>query len=120
MSLSANSQPGFPGAVGSERFRLARLARDAALRVPGVAGTDTGPMGLFVTVGGGERLEGVVCAATRDGGYDVSLRLVCELVPLLALGEQVKTAVQRTASIGGIALASVSVNVAALAEAGRP
>ncbi len=119
MSLSADFQPGSAGAVGSERLRLARLARDAALHVPGVVSTDTGPTGLFVTVGGGERLEGVICAATKDGGYQVSLRLECELVPLLALGEQVKSAVSRSALVAGIALDSVDVLVAALVEEDR-
>jgi len=103
--------------VGSERLRLARLARQAARRVPGVVRTDPGPMGRFVTVGGGERLEGVVCAAAKGGGYDVSLRLVCDLVPLLALGEQVRAAVQRAARVSGIALESVGVHVVALAGA---
>ncbi len=117
MSQSASSSPAFPSAARSERFRLARLAREAALRVPGVVGTDTGSMGLFVAVGDGERLEGVICAATKDGGYDVSLRLVCELVPLLALAEQVKVSVKHTAARAGIALAGVSVHVAALAGA---
>ncbi len=114
MSLSADPEPGLPGAAGSERFRLARLARDAALRVPGVIGTDIGPMGSFITAGGGERLEGVICAATRDGGYEVSLRLVCALVPLPALGELVKHAVTRSASLAGIPLDRVDVHVAAL------
>ncbi len=114
MSQPSNVVPGLPPAAESERFRLARLARDTALRVPGVVGTDTGSMGLFVTVGGGERLEGVICAATKDGGYEVSLRLVCELVPLLALGERVKAALRQTARATGIALESVSVHVAAL------
>ncbi len=106
--------------VESERFCLARLARDAALRVPGVTGTDTGPIGAFITVSGGERLEGVMCVATRDGGYEVTLRLVCELVPLLEVGERVKDAVQRTAALAEIALQSVSVHVAALAETEQP
>ncbi len=117
MSQSRDALSGSFPADGSERFRLARLAREAALRVPGVVTTDTGPMGLFVTVGGGERLEGVICAATPEGGYEVSLRLVCELVPLLALGEQVKHAVTRTAALSGIGLASIDVHVAALAGA---
>ncbi len=115
MSLPTDPESGVLGTVGSERFRLARLARDAALRVSGVVGTDTGPMDLFISVGGGERLEGVICAATRSGGYEVSLRLVCELVPLVALGEQVKAAVKRTAAGAGISLDSVDVHVAALA-----
>jgi len=105
-------------AVGSERFRLARLTRDAALRVPGVLDTDTGPMGLFVTVDGAQRVEGVMCMATSGDGYEVSLRLVCALVPLLALGELVRAAVRRTAAVAGIELESVSVHVAALAGAG--
>ncbi|MGI8713709.1 MAG: hypothetical protein ACR2NR_11105 [Solirubrobacteraceae bacterium] len=115
MSQPQNALPGFTPPAGSERFRLARLAREASLRVPGVVDSDTGPMGLFITVGEGERLEGVICAATRDGGYEVSLRLVCELVPLLALGEQVKGAVTRSAALAGIALDRVDVHVAALA-----
>ncbi len=114
MSQSADIQAGLPPAVGSERFRLARLARDASLRVSGVVGADPGPTGSFVTVSGGERLDGVMCVATGSGGYEVSLRLVCGLVPLPALGEQVKAAVQRTAGRAGIALESVSVHVAAL------
>ncbi len=116
MSQPINIVPGFPIAVGSERFRLARLARDAALQVPGVVGTDPGPAGLFVTVDRGERLEGVMCVATNSGGYEISLRLVCGLVPLLALGERVKTAVQRTATSAEIPLESVNVHVAVLAE----
>jgi hypothetical protein len=112
------SQPvNMPPVAGSERFRLARLARDAALRVPGVLGTDTGPMGLFVTVDGGQRVEGVMCMATSGDGYEVSLRLVCALVPLLTLGELVRTAVRRTAALAGIELESVSVHVAALTGA---
>lgn len=108
--------PAGPAApVASERFRLARLARDAALRVPGVVGTDTGRIGMFLTVGGGERLEGVLCVAAKNGGYEVTLRLVCALVPLLELSEQVKAAVRRTAARAGIVLESVSVVVAELA-----
>ena len=101
--------------LGSERFRLARLARDAALRIPGVVGTDTGPIGMFITVGGGERLEGVICVATKNGGYEVTLRLICAVVPLPKLGEQVKAAVAATAAEAGIPLDSVSVHVAAVA-----
>ena len=71
-------------------MRLARLARDAALRVPGVIGTDAGPSGVVITEGAQQRLEGVLCVATKDGGYDVTLRLVCGLVPLLALGDAVE------------------------------
>lgn len=102
--------------VGSERVRLARLAREATLRVAGVVGTDTGPDGMFITVGGGERLEGVLCVATKDGGYEVTLRLVCQLVPLLALSEQVQAAVMRVTARAEIPVDSVSVHIAALDE----
>ncbi len=70
-------------------------------------------MGLFITVGGGQRLEGVVCVAAK-GGYEVSLRLVCALVPLPQLGEQVTAAVTSSAAEAGISLVSVSVHVAAV------
>jgi len=109
-----NRQDGSAG-LASERFRLARLARGAALGVPGALGTDVGPAGLFITESGGERLEGVMCVATKSGGYDVSLRLVCALVPLLPLGERVRTAVESGAARAGIGLDSVSVHVAAVA-----
>lgn len=95
----------------SERFRLATLAREAALLVPGVVDTDSGPLGLFVSVGGGRRLEGVVCSATKSGGYDVSLRLTCRMVPLLPLGEQVRAAVQSAALAAGTQLERVTVHV---------
>ena len=118
MTEPANPSPAFPSTVGSERFRLARLAHDAALRVPGVADTDTGPMGRFVTVGGGERLDGVTCVAA-EGGFDVSLRLVCELVPLPELLTNVKAAVQRAALAAGIPVADLNVFVADVVEPGR-
>jgi hypothetical protein len=105
--------------VESERVHLARLARDAALRVAGVAGTDIGPLGAFVTgAGDGERVEGVICVAVKGGGYDVSLRLVCGLVPLHPLGERVRTAVNRAAAIAGVKLERVSVHFAELAAGG--
>jgi hypothetical protein len=108
MNQTANLRP---AQAGSDRVRLARLARDAALRVPGVAGTDAGRTGRFVTVGDGQHLPGVLCVA-GTGGYDVSLRLVCELVPLAELGERVRAAVRRSAA--GLPLESVSIHVAGL------
>ena len=104
------------GRDGSERLRLARLARDAALSVSGVVATDPGPTGLVVTVAGGQRLEGVLCAATKDGGYDITLRLICRLVPLPALSEQVKAAVRRAADAAGLPVETVSVHVAELID----
>jgi len=96
----------------SERVRLTRLALTAALRVPGVLGSDTGPGKLFVTVGDGERLQGIVCAAAKPGGYEVGLRLVCGMVPLPQLAEQVKAAVRVAAARATIDIVSVDVTVA--------
>jgi hypothetical protein len=111
-----------PDAVrgASERVRLARVVRDAALRVPGVAGTDVGPLGAFMTgADDGERLEGVSCIAAPGGGYDVSLRLVCDLVPLHPLGELVRAAVGRAAATAGIKLERVGVHFAAVSVSGE-
>ena len=74
---------------------------------------DAGPVGLFFTgAGDGERLDGVTCIASRDGGYEVSLRLVAGLVALYPLGERVRAAVLRVARFAGIPLADVSVHFA--------
>lgn len=100
----------------SERFRLARLAREAALQVPGVTGTDPGPLGLFITVGGGRRLDGVVCYATRSGGYEIWLRLACRMVPLPPLSERVKAVVHAAALRDRLPLECVSVQVTDIAE----
>lgn len=108
-----------PALIGSERVRMARLARDTALRVPGVVGTDAGPSGMVITEGAQQRLEGVLCVATKDGGYDITLRLVCGLVPLLALGESVQTAVRRSAHRAGVSIGDVDVQVAAILEPGE-
>jgi len=116
MNESLSPPVGREGSVGSERFRLARLARDAALRVVGVVATDTGPTGMFITVDGDQRLEGVLCVATKDGGYEVTLQLICRLVPLLELGEQVKATVRRTADVAGLPVQSVSVHVVGLID----
>jgi uncharacterized alkaline shock family protein YloU len=102
----------------SPRLRLARLARHAALGVPGVTGTDSGPGGIFVTVSGDERLEGVTCVATKGGGYEVSLQLICALVPLPALADRVRGAVASMAARAGLPVSSVSVRVVAVTEPG--
>jgi hypothetical protein len=105
-----------PTMVGpSPRLRLARLARDAALRDSGVVALDAGTDGRFAVVSGDERIDGVLCVATADGGYDVELRLVCALVPLVPLGERVRAKVRETAAVAEVPLATVSVHVAAVA-----
>lgn len=117
MNSSADIPTLTPAWIGSERMRLARLARDAALRVPGVVGTDAGPSGVLITEDAHQRLDGVLCVATKDGGYDVTLRLICGLVPLLPLGDAVKAAVQRGADLAALPVEAVNVQVAAVIEA---
>jgi hypothetical protein len=100
-----------PWHTESDRVRLARAARQAALTVRGVRAMDAGPAGTFMTgVGDGERLPGVTCVAAPEGGYEVSLRLVAGLVALRPLGERVRAAVVRVASFAGIELAGVTVH----------
>jgi hypothetical protein len=108
----ANQIPAEGPARPSDRVRLTREARAAALRVPGVVGTDTGPTGLYLTSAGGERLEGIICAATKDGGYDISVRLVAGLVSLPDLSEHVTAAIGRAAVRIGVPCRSVSVHFA--------
>ena len=100
----------------STRVRLAQLARAAALATPGVVGLDTGPAGLFLTVGGGTRVSGVTCAVAPGDGYDVALRLVCALVPLQQVGDRVRDAVVTVGAEERIAVRSVSVLIADVAE----
>jgi hypothetical protein len=76
---------------------------------------DAGSTGAFVTgAADGERLEGVVCVAAPEGGYEVSLRLVAGLVALHPLGERVRAAVIRVARFAGIGLAGVTIHFADL------
>jgi uncharacterized alkaline shock family protein YloU len=72
-------------------------------------------LGLYLTAGGGQRLEGVVCVATKEGGYEISLRLIADLVPLPALSQRVQAAVRRAARTAGLALSSVSVEITGVA-----
>lgn len=111
--MSQAVPPPAPGpASGSERMRLARSALSAALGVPGVVRADAGTAGRFITAGGGERVEGVLCVAAPEGGYELSLRLVCHLVSLPTLGQRVQRAVQATGRRLGATIVSVSVHVA--------
>jgi hypothetical protein len=116
--IDQSSRPpdGEPWHVDSERVRLARAARQAALAVRGVRAMDAGPAKTFVTgAGDGERLDGVTCIAVPEGGYEVSLRLVAGLVELHPLSQRVQAAVVRVARSARIRLASVSVHFADLA-----
>ena len=106
-------------AYGSPRVHLARLARDAAVHVDGVVAADPGPSGFFATTGGEARVDGVRCVAAGAGAYDVALCLRCNLVPLLEVGESVRTSVVRVASMAGIGLADVNVLIADVVEPRR-
>jgi hypothetical protein len=96
----------------SDRLRLARAARAAMLAVPGVITADSGPAGLHVTTASGERLEGIICAATSDGGYDISVRLIADLVALPDLSDRVTAAINRAAARVEVPCSSVAVHVA--------
>jgi hypothetical protein len=97
--------------VASPRLQLARLARFAALGTSGVLDADSGPGGHFVTVSHDERVGGVTCIAVGDSGYEVSLRLVCALVPLSAVARAVCARVTAAAVRSGLPLARVNVDV---------
>ncbi len=101
-----------PHGAPSPRVELAALTRDVALAIEGVVGLDSGAGGLFVTAGGGVQVPGVRCVAAPEGGYDVSLRLVCRVVPLPALADGVRAAVVTAAAIAGLKLATVTITIA--------
>lgn len=110
------------GRVPTARVRLARLARDAALGVPGVVSVGPRPAASRATLADGERLEGVVAAAEPGGGYGVSLYLGVEPVPLRELGERVREAVAAAADRHGLVreLGPVDVVIDDLVEPGAP
>lgn len=81
------------GRAPSTAARLARLAREATLGVEGVAATSAGLVGLRGTPDRGEVISGVVATALRDG-YELSMYLVAEPVPLYALADRVREGVR--------------------------
>lgn len=109
--------PAVGPAAESERMVLARHARAAALGVPGVVDTTSVGPPAIVTVDGLARVEGVSCLAA-PGGYDLALALICEMVPLPALGAAVEAAVREAAAADGIPVGEVNVHVAGLVGAG--
>ena len=108
-SIPAGGSPG-----PSDRVRLARVARAATLGVAGVVTTDSGPGGLYVTASGTERLDGIVCVAAHDGGYDIAVRLVAGLVPLPDLSERISAAIARAAATVGVPCSSITVHFSAI------
>jgi hypothetical protein len=102
MSQGSPAPP--PQVSASPRVRLARLARDAALAVPGVLGAEAGSHGVHVTADPpAGLLHGVSVVAQADGRYEVALRLVARVVPLVALSEEVRHRVQASARRVGLA-----------------
>jgi hypothetical protein len=100
----------------SDRVRVAQIARETALGVPGVVDADSGPARLFCTAGGGVQVAGVTSAVSPEGGYDVSLRLVCELVALHPLADRVRAAVLSVTAAAGFSVRSVSIIVAEISD----
>lgn len=97
---------------GSRRQDVAELALEAALGVPEVHAGDAGADGLRVTAAPADRvLRGVSAIAQADGRYSVDLRLVAGLVPLLALGEEVRRRVRRATADAGLAEHVGEINV---------
>jgi hypothetical protein len=113
------ASPASAGPPPSLRLRLARLARDTALRDQGVLALASGADGGFAVISGDERIDGVLCVAAAGGAYDVGLRLVCALVPLVALGERVRAKVREAATAEGLLLATVSVHISGVAAPGE-
>src|SRR6185312_10576063 len=80
----------------SVRVRVARAALQAALAMPGVLGSDSGPSRGRVTADPASGpLVGVLVTAQSDGRYAVDLSLVADMVPLPALAEEVRARVRR-------------------------
>ena len=105
------------GRAPSTAARLARQAREATLGVDGVAATSAGPVGLRGTPDRGEVVAGVVATALREG-YELSLYLVAEVVPLHALADRVREAVRArvAAELPDVTLGPVSVAFEDVAE----
>lgn len=111
----------------SPRARLARLAREAALGAPGVAGLSAGPGRLVVAADRGEVIIGVAAEARSDGRYDVRVAVVVTepLSSLQELAQRIRTRLGETAAAQGLRelLGPVEVSIAdvatpdALAEA---
>lgn len=100
------------------RLRLAQLASAAALDVHGVAGLDRSGDPARATAHGGQRVLGVACVASGEGGYDVTLFVAVRPVPFEAVAEQLRAAVRAAACDEGVQddLRHVHVVVADLVE----
>lgn len=105
------------------RAELARVARSAALAVPGVLAANPGPEGRYLTTYADAPIDGVVAAAQGEGRFSVDLFLTGGLVALHPLGEQVREAVAVAARKADLAdrLGDVTVTFLDVSEGnGRP
>lgn len=116
MPRQAPLAPGPPTGAPSDRSRLARLALETALTVPGVVRGEAGLGTPRVTVDPAGLVVGVAATAQGGGRYAIDLRLVARLVPLWPLADTVRVQVQRAAAQAGLsgALGSVDVEFADL------
>lgn len=104
------------------RLRLAQVALQAASGVSGVVGADAGPHGLCVTADpSAGLLRGVSVIAQANGRYAVDLCLVAGIVPLLELGEEVRSKVRARVRREGLVaqLGEVNVRFAQVLSAGE-
>jgi hypothetical protein len=96
----------------SSRLRLAQLALEAAAAAPGVEGVDAGPQGSCVTADPpAGLLRGVSVIAQADGRYSIDLCLVAGIVPLVALGDEIRSKLQARAEREGLAAQLGETNV---------
>ncbi len=111
-----------PPRVGDcPRLRLAQVALKAASGVSGVVGADAGQHGLCVTADPKGLLRGVSVIAQADGRYEVDLCLVAGIVPLLELGEEVRSKVRARVRREGLVdqLGEVNVGFVRVLSAGE-
>ncbi len=98
-------------------MKLARLAVQAAVAVPGVAAPHRSPM--HRTADSATTAEGVLVVAQSGERYSVSLHLVARPVPLEALGRLVRSEVEVQVAQAGLAdaLGTLTVRFEDIAEA---
>lgn len=103
-----------PARVESDDIALARAARAATRRVPGVVDISRGRFAIARTFGlGGEAVEGVQLTHEPDGLH-VEVHVVAGSVPLLPLAATVRAAVAAAVRALGSPVATVDVWIDAL------
>ena len=90
--------------IASGRVRLARLAGQVIARTDGVTAT-TGAAGRWQTVGGQQRIAGVLAVEDVHGRVDLELHLVVRWppqMPLEQLGELIRGRLRDAAGAAGM------------------